>query len=150
MDTNLLSNPVILGVIATAIIWVAKKFGWRKDDQHAVGITVLFAIVAAIIQDIWTSRESSIAAYNMVTEFQDFLETLYPIAKDIIADAGAIAISAQIIFRSLQSELAKRTVKSLNLGVRIMTPLERQTIVILTTFNFVLMIIALVIMRYLL
>jgi len=150
MDTNWLSNPVIVGGLVTFIVWLTKKFGWRKSDPHAVGITVIIAIVAAVIEDVWTSRETSIAVYSMMNEFQEFLNTLYPIAKDVVADACTIAISAQIIFRSLQSELAKRTVRSLNLGVGVMTSLEQQTVVILTTFNLVILVIALIIMRYLL
>lgn len=102
---SITENPIILGVVTSFLIWLMTRFRRGFEDSMIVWLTALLAIALAVIEQIWFMKVSDVAVQSMLEGFSYFLSTLPAVARPLLNEAGTIFLSAQVVYRTLQSRM---------------------------------------------
>ena len=112
---GILENPLVLGTIVFALVWLFRKLGLVIDGLKALWFTMIVAIVVAIAERLFTTGIPNFLVCEMVSEPVDFLTCLFAILRTILEEAGVIFAASELIYQVLRREIAGRTI----LGERI-------------------------------
>jgi len=105
---DIVTNPAITGPIALVITWIAKKLDKTLNDVSIVALTGSIAILLAIFQQAWLVQASQAELAVITTEGKEFVQSLCPVLGRVAGDAGAIFISAHVIYYAIKSKFAER------------------------------------------
>lgn len=112
---GILGNPLVLGTIVFALVWLIRKFGWTVEGLKALWLTMIVAVVAAILERVFTVGIPNFLVCEIAPEPVGFLTCLSAIVRTILEEAGVIFAAAELIYQVLRREIVGRTI----LGERI-------------------------------
>lgn len=110
-----IQNPIVLGAIVVILVWLIRKFGWSMGGLGALWLTMLVALVLALVERLLQAGIPNFLVCEMVPEPVGFLSCLFAIIRAISEEAGVIFVAAQLIYQVLRREIVGRSI----LGQRI-------------------------------
>jgi len=103
-------NPILLGVAASIIVWLAQRFDPQGRGRAAIWLTGLAALLLAAGNELWVMGEGHYEVQIMVKEFMEFAATLPSVGRQVISRAVPIFITAQVVHESLRTKLAGKVI----------------------------------------
>jgi len=108
--TSFIDNPIVLGMLATAITWCAQRVNRAVGKMSVTWLTAVVALGLALGNELWAMRTGYYEIEVMFLKFAEFASTVWPVGRVLITRAMPIFVSTQVIYHSLQSKLAGKVI----------------------------------------
>jgi|GEM_PF-3422490 len=105
-----LENPLILGTIVFALVWLFRKLGLDVEGLKALWFTMIVAVALAIAGRLLATGIPNFLVCEMVPEPVGFLTCLFAILRTILEEASVTFVAAEMIYQLLRREIAGRTI----------------------------------------
>ncbi|TET75003.1 MAG: hypothetical protein E3J42_04130 [Dehalococcoidia bacterium] len=103
---SLLKNPIVLGSIAVALVWLLRKAKWAVDGPKAIWLTYVVALCIAIVQKLLLEGFPVVVTCALVpTNPPAFVVCVFQIIENVLAWSGVLFAAATVIYKVLRIKM---------------------------------------------
>jgi len=110
---GLLRNPVVLGAVAMALVWLLRKLQWSDgvylvaiNGPKAIWLTYIVALCIAVGEKLLLEGFPVVVTCGLVpTEPPAFVVCVFQIIENVLAWSGVVFAAATVIYKILRSKM---------------------------------------------
>jgi len=103
---GLLKNPVVLGSIAVALVWLLRKAKWDVDGPKAIWLTYVVALCIAVVGKLLAGGFPAVLTCPLApTDPPAFVVCVFQVIENILAWSGVVFAAATVVYKILRSKM---------------------------------------------
>jgi len=103
---GLLRNPIILGAIAVALVWLLRKVKWDVGGVKAIWLTYIVALCIAVAGELLSGGFPAVVTCALApADPPSFVVCVFQVIENILAWGGVVFGLATVIYKVLRSKM---------------------------------------------
>jgi len=103
---GLLKNPVVLGAIAVALVWLLRKAKWDVGGPKAIWLTYVVALCIAVAEKLLLGGFPVVLTCPLApTDPPSFVVCVFQVIQNILAWSGVVFAAATVVYKVLRSKM---------------------------------------------
>ena len=103
---GLLKNPILLGAIAVALVWLLRKVKWDVGGVKAIWLTYVVALCIAVAEKLLLEGFPVVLTCPLApTDPGSFVVCVFQVIQNVLGWAGVVFGVATVIYKLLRTKM---------------------------------------------